>query len=397
MLKNILNNQKGIILYFEIFIIIFFIWFTFFGGSLVGPHLAKGFFISEDGHNFITSAELFRDNGFNIFIKSELSRQASISYIFTIILISALMEVFNDWYLIFVGINLSLFFLSYFILKNFLIKKIAYQEKYFFLNIILIFIYFSNYENYFYTRFILSDCFFSFFTLLLFLNLNSGRRNNINNLFIFFIAILIFFINPKFIAILFYLIFYFLIKLLIIKNRLIDKKNLGISLIFFYLFGQLLWSILYANYDFINYLKGDIFLEIKNFYLDGTIIYKRTNIDYLLNEISIIKIFYLGVLRSISFFQFWSIEWDLKHNLVNTISIMPLYLSNIFNIYNFKNYTKINKKIIISVIAMTLALTVMASITAVDYDWRYRYPLYTILMVGLVIFFKEKNFKILKF
>ena len=259
MLKNILNNQKGIILYFEIFIIIFFIWFTFFGGSLVGPHLAKGFFISEDGHNFITSAELFRDNGFNIFIKSELSRQASISYIFTIILIFALMEVFNDWYLIFVGINLTLFFLSYFFLKNFLIKKIAYQEKYFFLNIILIFIYFSNYENYFYTRFILSDCFFSFFTLLLFLNLNSGRRSNINNLFIFFIAILIFFINPKFIAILFYLIFYFLIKLLIIKNRLIDKKNLGISLIFFYLFGQLLWAILYVNYDFINYLKGDIF------------------------------------------------------------------------------------------------------------------------------------------
>ena len=76
---------------------------------------------------------------------------------------------------------------------------------------------------------------------------------------------------------------------------------------------------------------------------------------------------------------------------------MPLYLSNVFNIYNFKNYTKINKKIIISVVAMTLAFTVMASITAVDHDWRYRYPLYTILMIGLIIFFKEKNFKILKF
>ena len=107
---------------------------------------------------------------------------------------------------------------------------------------------------------------------------------------------------------------------------------MGISLIFFYLFGQLLWAILYVNYDLINYLKGDIFLEIKNFYLDGTIIYSKTNIDYLLNEINTIKIFYLGVMRSISFFQFWSFDWDLKHNLINTISILPLYLANILNI-----------------------------------------------------------------
>jgi hypothetical protein len=390
-------NQKYIILALEIFFLIFFIWFTYYGGFIIGGHFDEGWIISEDGNNFIQSAKLYKEYGLSIFIKSELARQASLNYIVTIILIANLMASFNDWLLVFIGINLTLFFLSYFILKNFLFKQFLNQQNYFFLNLILIFIYFSNYENYFYTRFVLADCFFSFCTLLLFLKLNSGRRSNVNNFFIFLIAILIFFINPKFIAVLFYLIFYLLIKLLIIKNSLINKKNLGISLIFFYLFGQLLWAILYVNYDFINYLKGDIFLEIKNFYLDGTIIYKKTNIDYLLNEISIIKIFYLGILRSISFFQFWSIEWDLKHNLVNTISIMPLYLSNVFNIYNFKNYTKINKKIIISVVAMTLAFTVMASITAVDHDWRYRYPLYTILMIGLIIFFKEKNFKILKF
>ena len=66
-----------------------------------------------------------------------------------------------------------------------------------------------------YKKFVLSDCFFSFCTLLLFLKLNSGRRSNVNNYFIFLIAILIIWINPKFIAGQFYLIFNLLIKLLI--------------------------------------------------------------------------------------------------------------------------------------------------------------------------------------
>ena len=124
--------------------------------------------------------------------------------------------------------------------------------------------------------------------------------------------------------------------------------------------------------------------------MDGTVIFKRTNIDYLPNDINIIKIFYLGILRSFSFFQFWSFEWDLKHNIVNLISIGPLYLANIFNIYNFNKYSKNDKKIIICITSIIIAFTFMSSITGVDYDWRYRYPLYSILIIGLMVFIKEK-------
>ena len=380
-------NQKYLIQALEICLIIFFIWFTFYGGYLIGSHFDKGWYLSEDGYNFIESARLFKDNGLNVFIKSELARQASLNYIFTIILISFLIE-FKSWAYIFLSINLTLYLLSYYILKNFL-KKITQKVGFFYLNIILILFYFSNYENYFYVRLILSDCIFAFFVLFMFIKFNE-KSNLSNNFMVITSFLLIFFINPKFIAILFFLIFYYFIKVLIIDNKFINKDFFATTIFFSYLVGLLIWSILYPNLNFIDFFKGDIFREIENFYLDGTVIFKRTNIDYLPNDINIIKIFYLGILRSFSFFQFWSFEWDLKHNIVNLISIGPLYLANIFNIYNFNKYSKNDKKIIISITSIIIAFTFMSSITAVDYDWRYRYPLYSILIIGLMVFIKEK-------
>ena len=390
------NKQKNIILFLEISFLILFIWFTYYGGFLLGDVFDQGWEAGEDGLNFIESAKLFRENGISIFVKSELERQRSLSYIFTIILISILQTLNGSWALQFVGINLSLFFLSYFILKNF-IKKISNQQEFFYLNILLIVFYFSNYENYFYVRFILSDCIFTFFVLVFFIKLNSYKKNKFHYFFIALIFTLIFFINPKFIAILFFLIFYQMIKYLIIKNKFIDKKYFGTSIVFTYLIGLFLWSIFFVNFKIINFFEGDIFLEIEKFYLDGTIIYNRIQSEYLINEISSLKVFYLGVLRSLSFFQFWNLNWDLKHNLVNLISISPLYLGNVLNIYYFNTYSKLSKKIVMSITAMVIAFSFMSSVTAVDYDWRYRYPLYTILMIGLIIFFKEKKIKFLRF
>ena len=380
-------KQKFLIITFEICLILFFIWFTFYGGFLIGSHFNEGWYVSEDGYNFIESARLFKDKGIDVFIKSELARQASLNYIFTIVLISFLIE-FENWGYIFLGINLTLYLISYYILKSFL-KKLAQKTDFFYLSVILIFFYFSNYENYFYVRLILSDCIFTFFVLFMFVKFHENR-SFFNNFMLITSILLIFFINPKFIAILFFLVFYYFIKVLIINNRFINKDFFATTIFFSYLVGLLIWSILYSNLNFIDSFKGDIFREIENFYLDGTVIFKRTNINYLSDDINIIKIFYLGILRSFSFFQFWSFDWDLKHNIVNLISIGPLYLANIFNIYNFNKYSKNDKKIIISITSIIIAFTFMSSITAVDYDWRYRYPLYSILIIGLMVFIKEK-------
>lgn len=380
-------KQKFLITTFEIFLIVFFIWFTFYGGFLIGSHFNEGWYVSEDGYNFIDSARLFKDKGINVFVKSELARQASLNYIFTIVLISFLIE-FENWGYIFLGINLTLYLLSYYILKNFL-KKLAQKTEFFYLSIILIFFYFSNYENYFYVRLILSDCIFTFFVLFMFVKFNE-KRNLLNNLVLLISISLIFFINPKFIAILFFLIFYYFIKFFIINNKFINKNYFGTVVFFSYLFGLLIWSILYSSLNFIDFFKGDIIREIENFYLNGTVVFKRTYIEYLPNDINIIKIFYLGILRSFSFFQFWSFNWDLKHNIVNLISIGPLYLSNFINICNFNKYSKNDKKIIISITSILIAFTFMSSITSVDYDWRYRYPLYPVLIIGLLVFIKEK-------
>ena len=67
-------NQKYLIKVLEICLIIFFIWFTFYGGYLIGSHFDKGWYLSEDGYNFVESARLFKDNGLEVFIKSELAR-----------------------------------------------------------------------------------------------------------------------------------------------------------------------------------------------------------------------------------------------------------------------------------------------------------------------------------
>ena len=386
-------KQKFLIITFEICLILFFIWFTFYGGFLIGSHFNEGWYISEDGYNFIESAKLFKDKGIDVFVKSELARQASLNYIFTIVLISFLIE-FKNWGYIFLGINLTLYLLSYYILKSFL-KKLAQKTDFFYLSIILIFFYFSNYENYFYVRLILSDCIFTFFVLLIFIKFND-KRNLFNNIIFLISVFLIFFVNPKFITIIFFLIFYQLIKYLIFKNKLISIKYFGTSILFAYLFGLFLWSAIYTYSDIINNFEGDIFLEIKKFYLDGAIIYNRTYLDYLPSEISIIKIFYLGILRSLYFFQFCVHDWDLKHNIVNLISIGPLYLSNLLNIYHFEKYSKSNKKIVISIIAFVIAFVFTSSITAVDYDWRIRFPLYVIFIIGLSVFTIENKFKLFR-
>jgi len=386
-------KQKYLIKTFEICLIVFFIWFTFYGGFLIGSHFDEGWYISEDGYNFIDSAKLFKGKGLEVFVKSDLARQASLNYIFTIILISFLIELEN-WAYIFLGINLTLYLLSYYILKNFL-KRITQRFDFFYLNIILIFFYFSNYENYFYVRLILSDCIFTFLVLLIFVKFNE-KRNLFNNIIFLVSVFLIFFVNPKFITIIFFLIFYQLIKYLILKNKLVSIRYFGTSIIFAYLFGLFLWSVIYTYSNIINNFEGDIFIEIKKFYLDGAIIYNRKYSDYLLNEISVIKIFYLGILRSFYFFQFWVNDWDLKHNIVNLISIFPLYLSNLLNIYNFEKYSKLNKKIVISIIAFVIAFVFTSSITAVDYDWRIRFPLYVIFIIGLSVFTIENKFKLFR-
>ena len=386
-------KQKYLIKTFEICLIVFFIWFTFYGGFLIGSHFDEGWYISEDGYNFIDSAKLFKGKGLEVFVKSDLARQASLNYIFTIILISFLIELEN-WAYIFLGINLTLYLLSYYILKNFL-KRITQRFDFFYLNIILIFFYFSNYENYFYVRLILSDCIFTFLVLLIFVKFNE-KRNLFNNIIFLVSVFLIFFVNPKFITIIFFLIFYQLIKYLILKNKLVSIRYFGTSIIFAYLFGLFLWSVIYTYSNIINNFEGDIFIEIKKFYLDGAIIYNRKYSDYLLNEISVIKIFYLGILRSLYFFQFWVNDWDLKHNIVNLISIFPLYLSNLLNIYNFEKYSKLNKKIVISIIAFVIAFLFTSSITAVDYDWRIRFPLYVIFIIGLSVFTIENKFKLFR-
>ena len=386
-------KQKYLIKTFEICLIVFFIWFTFYGGFLIGSHFDEGWYISEDGYNFIDSAKLFKGKGLEVFVKSDLARQASLNYIFTIILISFLIELEN-WAYIFLGINLTLYLLSYYILKNFL-KRITQRVDFFYLNIILIFFYFSNYENYFYVRLILSDCIFTFLVLLIFVKFNE-KRNLFNNIIFLVSVFLIFFVNPKFITIIFFLIFYQLIKYLILKNKLVSIRYFGTSIIFAYLFGLFLWSAIYTYSNIINNFEGDIFIEIKKFYLDGAIIYNRKYSDYLLNEISVIKIFYLGILRSLYFFQFWVNDWDLKHNIVNLISIFPLYLSNLLNIYNFEKYSKLNKKIVISIIAFVIAFVFTSSITAVDYDWRIRFPLYVIFIIGLSVFTIENKFKLFR-
>ena len=386
-------KQNYLIKTFEICLIVFFIWFTFYGGFLIGSHFDEGWYISEDGYNFIDSAKLFKDKGLEVFVKSDLARQASLNYIFTIVLISFLIELEN-WAYIFLGINLTLYLLSYYILKNFL-KRITQRVDFFYLNIILIFFYFSNYENYFYVRLILSDCIFTFFVLLIFVKFNE-KRNLFNNIIFLVSVFLIFFVNPKFITIIFFLIFYHLIKYLILKNKLVSIRYFGTLIIFAYLFGLFLWSAIYTYSNIINNFEGDIFIEIKKFYLDGAIIYNRKYSDYLFNEISVIKIFYLGILRSLYFFQFWVNDWDLKHNIVNLISIFPLYLSNLLNIYYFEKYSKLNKKIVISIIAFVIAFVFTSSITAVDYDWRIRFPLYIIFIIGLSVFTIENKFKLFR-
>jgi len=97
---------------------------------------------------------------------------------------------------------------------------------------------------------------------------------------------------------------------------------------------------------------------------------------------------YLLIYKFIYFFKFWDFNfWSLKHNLINFIVFIPLYLSFFIACINFKNFSLKEQNIIIVSVVLIISIGIFHAITVIDFSFRFRLtaycPLYYLLILNL--------------
>ena len=270
--------------------------------------------------------------------------------------ISLILE--DNFKAVFIFLNLTCF-----ILIIYFIKKFSFNIKYYFLipTILLI-----NYDYIVWSKYLLTDFFFSLLCLVFITNLSLKNSKKI----IFFLIILLVFTRPPgIVSIFIYIQFIFLANTLENKNLL--KRNFIYLVISYILLTILISYLLFYNKfpDIFN----NTFQYHRSYYFEGVIINDRphTYVELPKNIIDIINIIFL---RFISFFIFYDQLFSLKHNVLNIIIFTPMYLLSFFTLFNFNSYEITQKKIILTMVLTILSFSFFHSILIIDFDWRYRIP-----------------------
>lgn len=262
-----------------------------------------------------------------------------------------------------------------------LIKKLSFKIKYYYLIPFFISI---NYDYIIWTNYLLTDFFFSFLCLLFILNLS---LNNLKYINILLILLLVFTRPPGIVSVLIYLQYITFIKVL--GNTISLKKNFFYLVIIYSVITILIsFSLFYNVFPEIFY---DTFQYHRSYYFEGVIINDRphTYVEVPKNIFDIIKII---LLRFISFFIFYDELFSIKHNILNFLVFIPLYLLSLYTLFKFSAYEIDQKKIIVTMIITIISFCFFHSILLIDYDWRYRVPCLIPISILAAMAFEKFNF-----
>jgi len=241
------------------------------------------------------------------------------------------------------------------------------------------------YDFFVWPHYVLTDTIYSFFLIVNFWFIVKFCNRPIINfsLLIIIISLLILFLNrPTSIPVIIYLVamlvYYFINKKMIIKNQSIKITTLLCIII-------VMIIAFIVNLNIIGVIHGGEELKLMTgFIKDGVVIHDRPETYILFNNnyISIIKVF---AVRFIYFFSPFSINYSLAHIFVNLIVFFAVGLIIIIGelmIFNKKNHLSNQFYILRSLIwGLILTMATFHSITLIDYDWRYRYPLIPLILV----------------
>ena len=222
-----------------------------------------------------------------------------------------------------------------------------------------------------YPRFILTDTIFAFFVVLLvFLIIKSIVKQKINYFSLVIVMIMIFITRPAsipyifatcvFVFILLYQINYSSKLIILFISLLIIL--IPILLAFFHILmehyltdiSQIKFILKYAN-------RGIVVVERLETYVNPPPVTFFENI-------------YFYFIKIINFFKYYASDFSTIHKILNVSQNMIIIFSIII-LSSLKNSTMLINKTILFILLLSLSVASFHSLTIIDYDWRYRYPL----------------------
>ena len=227
-------------------------------------------------------------------------------------------------------------------------------------------------------------------------------------LFDYFCAILIFIyfrflIKEKFLISSVFLILLLLLRptsvfilpiiLLYIFFRYVYKTKNSIQinfLIFITIAAFICFSLIFIYVDDLGFISPRL-NYYKDFNLEGLVVHDRWSIDFEIN--SVFKLIILFLIKFFAFHQFISSDFSLIHNLYNFAYYTPYILTFLFifiKIY-LKDDFSFNKYYLLSFYFVVI-YSLSHSIFLIDYDFRYRTPLYIPVIISIIYFLHENNF-----
>lgn len=194
---------------------------------------------------------------------------------------------------------------------------------------------------------------------------------------LFWIAVVLFFMTRTNSLSLIIVLIVFLIMRMEKKYRFITLISIGgiaiVSIVFLFVIGR------ESGLGISN--LGNMF---KNYYLQGSIVCGRPEYDYLIPEShqgNGLFILDCIIMYFKKYFYYWSVYFSAhstRHKLLNCITILPLFFTSLAStIMIFRD----KKKVYYPVIAGVISYSVIQALTEVDFDMRYRVPIFMLLII----------------
>ena len=372
LINNIINNSD---LYkISSFLLVFLLISSY--SFINGPIL------SSDSFGYVDWAESLINSSFDI---TEYRTSESITPSFFYILNTYIFSIFiylspENWttyFLFFNCASLGLILLNIYILID---KNNGGLLSY----LLALFIFICG-DSLLWPSYILLDTFYAALTITL-VNLFIFLRLS-NKLYLYVVAILIFmlFLKPQSIAV--FLSVFLLVILLNIKIFFIYMNNtkitlFGVLIIFATIF-TCITSDIFSTYFSSSQLDHVIEMAKK-----GEVIRDRPETWF--KPSNFLDMFFLYLIRFISFFQPWVSSFSVMHNL------MYLFLNSAFVIslfiYMFHKDLKICDSLfkdLTIILVLILGGALFHSMTLIDHDWRYKFPYIAPISIFTALIFNE--------
>ena len=348
-------------------------------------HLTLGFSMSSDSARFSRWADdLIRlnFNFFDFYSIDKASHRPSLFFFSIPVLSISLCKVFfvNEWQFAFLILNLILVFFSLLIF----VKVLLLIDVRPILILSILPIITLSVDILVWPRFILSDMLYAFIVIVAtYIIIKTIIRNKINFFEIIGIIFLLLASRPSSIPIVSAIIFFIAIYRLKIFSL---KKNILLFLSGIVVLIPVILAIMYTviESNFSGIPKIDF---LTNMVKKGTIVHDRPD-TWVETPSNFIDIMFIYFLRLTNFFNPYASSFSVLHIIINIFHILLIFLSILIWSF-FSIEIKIQDKIFLFIILLSLFVGTFHSFILIDYDWRYRFPIILPLLMMAPISFEN--------